>query len=156
VARYDRVIPPGGKGTVTIEIDSSRISGWFEKKAIVWSNDQERLSIALYLKGEVKAHVSLEPGSYISLVGPVGETPPAYVEIRNNRKRPLKITGVDNDRPDRLRCRLEEIRAGFVYRLEVKDISGKEGDYTAHVTIKTDNKEKPTLTVIVRGEIAER
>ena len=156
MARFDRVIPPGGKGTITVEIDSNRINGRFEKKAIVWSNDKVRLSIALYLKGAVKAPISLEPGSYISLAGPTGKTPPGYVEIINNRERPIKITGVDNDRPDRLRCRLEEIRAGFVYRLDIKDISGKEGEYTAHVTIHTDNMNKPSLTVIVRGDITER
>jgi len=66
VARYDRAIPPGGKGKVTIEIDSSSVRGEFEKKAIVWSNDPDRMSVALYLKGKVKPHISLEPGGYIS------------------------------------------------------------------------------------------
>jgi len=156
VARYDRVIPPGGKGKVTMGIDSSRIRGKFEKKAIVWSNDPDRMSVALYLKGEVKPHISLEPGAYISLVGVKGETPPGHVEIINNHESPVKITGVDNDLPDRVRWRLEEITPGSLYRLEVEDISKKGGDYTAHLTIRTDNPEKPELTLIVRGEITEK
>ena len=156
MARYDRVIPPGGKGKVTIGIDSSRIRGKFEKKAIVWSNDPDRMSVALYLKGEVKPHISLEPGAYISLVGVKGETPPGHVEIINNHESPVKITGVDNDLPDRVRWRLEEITPGSLYRLEVEDISKKGGDYTAHLTIRTDNPEKPELTLIVRGEITEK
>lgn len=153
MARYDRAIPPGGTGNVTLKIDSSSVRGEFEKKAIVWSNDPDRMSVALYLKGEVKAHISLEPGGYISLTGVKGEAPPGHVEIINNHESPVKIIGVDNDLPDRVRWRIEEITPGFAYRLEVKDISTKGGDYTAHLTIRTDNSEKPELTLIVRGEI---
>ena len=153
MARYDRVIPPGGKGKVTIKIDSSSVRGEFKKKAIVWSNDPDRMSVALYLKGEVKAHISLEPGGYISIVGVKGEAPPGHVEIINHHESPVKITSVDNDLPDRVRWRIEEIKPGFVYRLEVEDISKDEGDYTAHLTIRTDNPKKPTLTLMVRGEI---
>ena len=156
MARYDRAIPPGGKGKVTLKIDSSSVRGEFEKKAIVWSNDPDRMSVALYLKGEVKTHISLEPGGYISLVGVKGNAPLEHVEIINNHESPVKITGVDNDLPDRVRCRIEKIKPGFVYRLEVKDISKKGGDYTAHLTIRTDNPEKPELTLIVRGEIREK
>ena len=89
MARYDRVIPPGGKGKVTIEIDSSRIRGEFEKKAIVWSNDPDRMSVALYLKGKVMAHISLEPGGYISIVGVKGEAPLGHVEIINHHESPV-------------------------------------------------------------------
>jgi len=156
VARYDRAIPPGGTGNVTLKIDSSSVRGEFEKKAIVWSNDPDRMSVALYLKGKVNAHISLEPGGYISLTGVKGETPPGHVEIINNHESPVKITNVDNDLPDRVRWRIEEISPGFVYRLEVEDISKKGGDYTAHLTIRTDNPQKPALTLIVRGEIREK
>ena len=40
--------------------------------------------------------------------------------------------------------------------LEVEDISEKAGDYTAHLTIRTDNPKKPRLTLTVRGEIKEK
>jgi len=156
VARYDRVIPPGGKGKVIIEIDSSSVRGEFEKKAIVWSNDPDRMSVALYLKGKVKPHISLEPGGYISIVGVKGEAPLGHVEIINHHESPVKITGVDNDLPDRVSWRIKEIKPGFVYMLEVEDISKNGGDYTAHLTIRTDNPEKPELTLIVRGEIREK
>ena len=153
MARYDRVIPPGGTGKVTLTIDTSRVRGEFEKKAIVWSNDPDRRSEALYLTGAVKAHISFEPGGYISLWGNKSEVLQGHVEIINNHEGPVKIIGVDNDLPRRLRWRLEKIKPGFVYRLEVEDISKEEGNYTAHLTIRTDNPKKPTLTLMVRGEI---
>jgi hypothetical protein len=114
------------------------------------------MSVALYLKGEIKAHISLEPGGYISLTGAKGAVSKGHVEIINNHENPVKITGVDNDLPDRVKWHIEKIRPGFVYRLKVEDISENGGDYTAHLIIKTDNPEKSELPLIVRGEIGER
>jgi hypothetical protein len=131
------------------------VRGEFEKKAIVWSNDLERRSIALYLTGEVKSHVSLEPGGYLSLWGVKGQVPREHLDIINNHKRPLKIMGIDNDLTDRVRWTLEEIRPGFVYRLTVEDISKGAGDYKGYLTISTDNSLKPKLKVIVTGQISE-
>lgn len=153
--RYDRVIPPGGTGTVTLSIDTSRVRGEFEEKAIVWSNDLERRSIAFYLTGEVKPHVALEPGGYLSLWGVKGQVPREHLDIINNHETPLKIIGIDNDLSDRVRWSLEEIRPGFVYRLAVEDISTGAGDYKGYLIISTDNRLKPKLEVIVTGQISE-
>jgi hypothetical protein len=70
--RYDRVIPPGGTGQITLGIDTGRVREEFRKKALVWSNDRVRKSVALYLMGEVKPHISLVPGGYLALQGVKG------------------------------------------------------------------------------------
>jgi hypothetical protein len=95
----------------------------------------ERISIALYLTGEVKPHISLEPGGYLSLGGVKGKVPREHLDIINNHKRPLKIVGIDNDLTDHVRLNLEEIKPGFVYRLEVEDVSKLAGDYKAWISI---------------------
>jgi hypothetical protein len=123
VARYDRVIPPGGTGKVTLSIDTSAVRGRFEKKAVVWSNDLPRRSVALYLIGVVKEHISLEPGGYLSLWGVKGQVPKESLEIINNREKPLKITGIDDDLPGHIRWEIKAVKPGYVYRLEVEDIS---------------------------------
>jgi hypothetical protein len=153
VARYDRVIPPGGTGKITLSIDTSAVRGEFEKKAVVWSNDLPRRSVALYLRGEVKAHISLEPGGYLSLWGVKGDVPKESLEIINNQEKPLKITGINDDLPDHIRWEIKTIKPGYVYRLEVEDISKSAGDYTGHLIIKTDNPIKPALVVIINGLI---
>ena len=122
---------------------------------MVWSNDLERRSIALYLKGEVKPHISLEPGGYLSLYGVKVKVPREQLDIINNHKKPLKIVGIDNDFTDHVRWNLEEIKPGFVYRLEVEDVSKGAGDYKGYLIIKTDNPLKPKLKVIVTGQISE-
>jgi hypothetical protein len=155
VARYDGVIPPGGTGEITLQIDTSRIRGEFQKKAIVWSNDPEIRSIALYLKGEVKPHISIEPGGYVSFWGVKGQIASAHLDIANNNKIPLKIVGIDNDLPERIKFHLREIRAGYVFRIEIEDISETAGDYTGHLIIRTNNRQQPELIIIINGQISE-
>ena len=153
MARYDRVIPPGGRGKITLSIDTERIRGGFEKKAVVWSNDMSKRSIVLYLRGEVKPHISLEPGGYLSLWGIMGQVPAEHLEIINNHERPLNITGIESDLPNHIRWHLKELEAGYIYKLEVEDISKSAGDYTGHLFVGTDNPQKPQLVIIINGRI---
>jgi hypothetical protein len=156
VARYDRVIPPGGKGNITVTIDSGKVRGDFQKKAIIWSNDLQRMSMALYLEGEVIPHISLEPGGYLSLLGAKGKVPGEHLDMINNHKNPMKIIGVDSDLRDHIVWHLEEIKPGYIYRLEVGDISEKDGDYTGHLYVRTDNPLKPELVIIINGHVSEK
>jgi hypothetical protein len=153
VTRYDRVIPPGGSGTVTVTIDSGRIIGEYQKRAVVWSNDPERRSVALYLDGRVKPFVSLEPGGYIGLWGARGQVPAEAIEIKNNLTTPIKITGIENELPGRFRWHLEEVKPGYLYRLKVEDISEIAGEYTGHLMVRTDHPKKPEFVIIVNGYI---
>ena len=155
MTRYDRVIPPGGTGQITLGIDTSKEIDAFEKKAVVWSNDPQRKSVALYLKGEVKTHISLIPGGYLSLQGVWGRVPAEKLDIINNHKKPFKIKTVIHDLPDHIHWRLNEIKPGYSYTLEVEDISKKAGEYAGHLILKTDQPQKPELLIIVRGYIEE-
>jgi hypothetical protein len=156
VARYDRVIPPGGTGNITVEIDSGRVRGDFRKKAIIWSNDLQRMSVALYLEGEVIPHISLDPGGYLSLDGTKGKVPGEHLDMINNHKNPMKIIGVDSDLRDHITWQLEEIKPGYVYRLEVEDISERAGSYMGRLHVRTDNPLKPELVIIINGHVSEK
>jgi hypothetical protein len=155
VTRYDRVIPPGGTGQITLGIDTTKESEEFEKKAVVWSNDPQRKRVALYLMGEVKPHISLVPGGYLSLQGVRGQVPGEKLEIINNHKQPLKIIAVIHDLPDQIQWRLKENIPGFSYTLEVEAISTKAGDFSGHLIVQTDLTQKPELVIIVNGFIEE-
>jgi len=81
------------------------------------------------------------------------EVPREHLDIINNHKRPLKITGIDNELPDHIRWDLKEIKPGYRYRLEVEEISKTTGGYIGHLTIQTDSPEKPELVIIINGQI---
>jgi hypothetical protein len=154
VARYDRVIPPGGTGKITLTIDTNLVRGMFRKKTVVWSNDLDRRSIALYLTGEVKPHISLEPDDFLSLMGAKGKVPQRHIDIINNTKGPVKITKIDNFLTDHIILRLKEVKPGYIYRIEVEDISPVAGDYFGHLVIKTDSPDMPELIIMIKGQIS--
>ncbi len=156
MARYDRVIPPGGKGNITIAIDTGKVRGDFQKKAIIWSNDLQRMSVALFLEGKVIPHISIDPGGYLSLQGVKGRMPGEHLDLINNHKNPMKIIGIDSDLNDNIEWHIEEIKPGYIYRLEVEDISQKVGDYTGHLYVRTDNPLKPELVIIINGHVSEK
>lgn len=136
-------------------IDTTTVRGEFEKKAIVWSNDVERRSVALYLMGKVTPYISFDPGGYLSLRGVKGQVTSEHLHIINNHENPMKIIGIDNDLPEHIIWNLEEIKPGYIYRLEVEDISIQAGTYTGHLFVRTDNPKKPELVIIVNGEVID-
>ena len=158
MARFDRVIPPGGTGTVILTVDTERIRGEFEKKATIWSNDPANKSVVVELIGEVRPYISLEPGGYVSLWGVQGKVPTARVDIINNSEQPLEIKSIVPDEilKGRIEWHLEKIKPGFNYRLEIDAAPDNNGEYTGHLVIQTTLPEKPELSVIVNGHITPK
>jgi hypothetical protein len=154
--RFDRVIPPGGKGTVTITVDNSRIRGEFKKKAVLWSNDPRQSRSVVYLEGEVNPRISLEPGGYVSLAGVLGGVPPEQLDIINRQKEPVRILDITTDLGGRIRWEVDVMEPGYAYRLRVEDASSKPGEYFGHLYIRTDAPKKPELVVILNGRIREK
>ncbi len=155
VTRYDRVIPPGGTGIVTLTVDTGRVIGKFHKRAVVWSNDSDRRSIALYLNGVVRPFISLEPGGYVGLWGVKSQVPAEAIEIINNHTSPINIIEIENELPDNVGWHLEEVKPGYAYRLKIEDISTETGEYTGHLIVRTDHPKKPEFVIIVNGYITE-
>ena len=136
-------------------IDTSRVIGEFQKRTVVWSNDADRRSVALYLNGVVKPFISLEPGGYVGLWGVKGQVAAESIEITNNHVSPIKITAIENELVENVQWRLEEVKAGFSYRLVVEDISENAGEYTGHLFVRTDFPPKPEFVIIVNGHITD-
>jgi hypothetical protein len=153
VVRYDRIIPPGGKGSITLEVNSRTVRGKFEKKAMIWSDDASQMSIAVYVRGEVQPNVELTPGGYLSLWGTIGKTIKAHVDITNNHKEPMRITRVWHDMASHVKWKLTPIHPGYAYRLTVTDQSRSPAEYIGHLWLETDLPQEPELTIIVSGTV---
>jgi hypothetical protein len=107
--------------------------------------------------GEVRPYISLDPGGHVSLWGPEGEVPAAYLDIVNNSGKPLEIESVhpDRDLKDRIRWRLEMVKPGLAYRLVIEDLPDESGGYTGHLIVRTSHSEKPELSVIINRPLTE-
>lgn len=155
MTRYPRVIPPGGRGEIEVEIDTKQVRGEFHKKVAVWSSDPERPSLVLDLAGEVKPYVILEPGGYLSLWGKVGSVSKAQIEIINNHPDPFRVDSLEHDLGERIGWSLEEVSPGRLYRLHVEDRSEIPGDYTGRMLVRIGQPTKREVNIIVKGHITE-
>ena len=155
MARFDRVIPPGGTGNITLTIDTNIVMGKFRKRTVVWSDDPDRRSMALYLLGEVKPYISVEPEDSLSFIGVKGKVPPQHINMLNNTKDPIKITKIENPLMDHIRYKLNEVKPGYVYSLEIEDISQVNGDYVGHLSVHTDHSQMSELIIMIRGQISD-
>jgi hypothetical protein len=137
-------------------VDSRAVRGYFQKKTIVWSNDAERMSVALFLDGEVKPYIAVEPGTYVGLWGVTGQTLKEHLDIMGHEGGAFHITDVVNELQDRIVWRIEDIEPGRHYRLEVEAKTEMPGNLRGHLILKTDHPRKPEITIILNGEIKEQ
>jgi len=123
VVRYDRAIPPGGVGQVTLQVNTGGFQGRVTKSAQVTTNDPKQRSSKIYLSIDVRAHIIVEPGPKIMLQGIVGDDIQSVVHIRSAEQQPFKITRIETN-----------LRSVIDYELSPKDDSDS---YTLKVISKT-------------------
>jgi len=61
VARFDRTIPPGGEGKITLRVDTTGYQGEIRQSAKVYTNDPSKNFEVLRIKAFVKAVIHLSP-----------------------------------------------------------------------------------------------
>jgi hypothetical protein len=112
-------IPPGGLGKIAIEMDVKERTGLLERSVRVVT---DRGASTLKLVAEVPKIVTLEPGGLTFSRTNVVEK---SVILSNVLGSPIKITAVTYDCEERVECRLEELVAGKLFRLNIKPPSLK-------------------------------
>ncbi len=150
MARFDRTIPPGAEGTITVEVKTARLWGNIKKSARVFSNDPERAQITIGMKGTIWAPIDLTP-RYANLKGVIGEAVEAVVHLRGRKKEALVMKVAAVSIPDKVAVELKELENGHSYELKVKNKAQEGGKYTGQVKLTTNYPEMPELIVRVRG-----
>ncbi len=153
VADYDRTIPPGGQGRITLSIKPYSVLREFIKQAKVKFNDPDTPEMDLTLKGYVQPIIEIQPSHIVRLRGRVDENVQGQVRFISHLAAPWQITGVDNSIPRRLAVNLKTEQPGKVYVLEVRNISRESGHYGGKIELRTTSAERPRLIVRVFANI---
>ncbi len=153
MARFDRVIPPGGSGKIALSLDSSKVHGAFTKSATVQSNDLGHASLRLTIKGVVRQYVETEP-QRLFLRGYYQDQPRAGVHITSNLAGPLVINGVSApDLEQKLTWELKTLQEGKEYQLEVVNKAGV-GRYMGKLLLLTNSAKRPQVEVPIYADIS--
>jgi hypothetical protein len=153
VVRYDRTIPPGGVGQVTLQVNTSGFQGRVTKTAQLTTNDPVQRSPKIYLSINVRSHIIVEPGPKIMLRGIVGEDIRRVVHIRPADDQALEITKVQSNLESIIDYKLNRKDDSNQYNLEVVSKVSEQKTASGFLTLHTNHPKKKILKLSVHLRI---
>ena len=151
MARFDRTIPPGGEGRITLRINTRRYQGAISKSARVYTNDPlknfEILTINAFVKGPI--YIS---NRYVYLTGMYDKKISRTIVIKANEKKPLKLEKSSFDLSKTVAYRIKEVEPGRVFRIHFTSIPGSVRIYRGALKLKTNYPEKPEIIILIRAK----
>ena len=153
MAHFDRAIPPGGEGMITLRLNTRGYEGKMRKGARVYTNEPGGGTETLTLEVFVKTLILVSPRS-VFIQGKATETLTRSVHIKGDPDKPLKIEAVDFNLNHRLKYSIEELSPGEHYRIDFTSIPNTADQYRGRLLLKTNYPEKPQLSILVRGRFS--
>jgi Protein of unknown function (DUF1573) len=153
VASYDKTIPPGKEGAITLTIKPFSVIHQFKKEAKVTLNDPERHVVQLVMMGVALPFIEIQPSHIVRLKGKPGEDIMSQVHFISHMPTPWKITEYRTSIPDKIDVTLKPEIPDKEYVLEVHNKSLEAGTYAGIVELFTTSKERPRLIVRVFGDL---
>lgn len=145
---YDKTIAPGATGKIPITLNSKRLNGQFTKTIRVTSNDPNRETVTLRVKGNAKPYVQINPRFVNFPTIKAHEEKSAKVKLTNNSPQPLKLTLPRQKFGQSFTAELIEKIPGEEYELLVHAKPPyREGPNRANIQIKTNIAEQPLLSI---------
>ncbi|MGC8917002.1 MAG: DUF1573 domain-containing protein [Thermoanaerobaculum sp.] len=161
VAEFDRTIPPGGKGKVVAEVDTTDFTGPISKAVLVYTNDPALPSVTLVVKADVQAFIDVVPRSFVRFNVLQGEPAEEKVVLVPAQPVDFKVLGVDTGAaPVTASFRKlegsEVIQGRNLPQWEVTfkvPANAPEGPINQKVTVKTSAEKSPNVTVTLTGVV---
>lgn len=98
VAKFDSVITPGGRGTITLVLDGRKVWDEWEKTADVHSNDPDHQNLTITIAGKQVPYVGVSPKNEVYLLGRYGDHVERSLTLKSNQPGfDLKIKGIESN-----------------------------------------------------------
>jgi len=124
------------------------------------SNDPNNPNTTITLSCLVKEYIAIKPGNRINLVGYEGDELSQKLTITATPGQEFDITDIKTDLTDKIQHKLETIKKGAEYSLDVANISKDEGIIRGQLELKTTSQKKPSIVIPVfvkiQGEVEVR
>lgn len=146
-SRFPSVVAPGAEGRITIEWDTTRISGELSAEAVVTTNDPTRPDIRLSLRGAAIAPLAIEPAPILFFSVYRDETASQRVSLVNNQSHAVAVNGL---RPEgeHFQAAVETVEAGKRHDIVVTIPPGlPAGRYRESLVVITDDPERRQIAI---------
>ena len=150
MASFDRAIPPGGEGKVTLKVKTKGYQGTIRKSARVKSNDPKNSNLILVVKATVEVPVFVSR-RYVHIQGQGDKAVHRDVLIRAELNKPLSLTPVEFTLDKKVTYVLETIKKDKEYRIRFTSVPGVKENYRGLLKLKTNYSEQPEITISIYG-----
>jgi len=155
VASFDKAIPPGGEGKITLRVRTKGYQGAIHKTAEVFTNDPRIKVVTLGVKAFVKVPIYLSsPSAY--LYGRPGQSVTYAVEVTAQLDRPLTLKPMEFNLDGKVTYTLEEIEKGRSFKVRFTNIPGPAETYRGFLKLKTNYPERPAIKIRIWGRFREK
>jgi hypothetical protein len=153
VASFDKTIPTGGQGEITLTIKPFSVLNQFKKVTKIRLNDPERPLIHLTMAGMAQPCIEIQPSHIMRLRGNPGAGIRGQVRFISHLPTAWKITDYRTTIPTQIEVTLKPETPDKIYVLEVSNKSQQVGTYAGLIELFTTSKQRPRLIVRVFGDI---
>ena len=146
MAHYDRVIPPGGEGRITLKINTRGYRGNILKRARIYTNEPGNRYQAVSIKVFVKVPIYVT-SQHVYLRGPADRRITATVTVKGDGTKDLRLEETEFTLSEKVTHTIEEVEPGKLYRIHFTRLPGEVGVLRGVLKLKTTYPEKPELTI---------
>ena len=154
MAHFDRTIPPGGEGKITLRVNTRGYEGEIRKSAKVYTNDPRKNVEVLRIRAFVKAVIYLSP-RYVYLRGMAGRKITKTVIVKAQEDRPLKLEPSHFSLSKRVTYRIEVVEVGREFRIHFTSLPGPAGIYRGFLKLKTNYPERPEIIIRIKARFGK-
>jgi hypothetical protein len=148
VAHFDRAIPPGGEGKITLTIDLKDFEGPVWKTATIFSNDPQFPMISLNIQGTVRPQIEIRPAPFVQFRG-INESQQAKEVDFITTSQPFHILRIENTLGEKITYQLETLVKERHYRLKIINRQKIER-YSGILRCFTDHPKRPEIQIMIR------
>lgn len=153
VANYDRGIPPGGEGKITLALKPYSVLRKFEKKTRIKLSDSARADVTLVVKGMAQPSLEILPNHIVRFRGVLKEDLKEQVRFISHLPTHWEITKYETNLADKIDVALKAEQPGKIYVLEVKNKFKASGHYTGKIELFTNARNRPKIVVRVIADL---
>ncbi len=155
MASFDKSIPPGGEGKITLRVRTKGYQGAKQWGATVYTNDPKWKTVILTVKAFVKVPIYLSsPSAY--LYGRPGQSVIYAVEVRAQLDRSLTLKPMEFNLDGKVTYTLEEVEKGRRFEILFRNIPGPAETYRGFLELKTNYPENPASKIRIWGRFREK
>jgi hypothetical protein len=154
--KLQATIAPGEEAQLKFSLDTTGVSGPFDGRIVLMTDDPKAPEIEMRFTGEVVASIEVTPRPVLVLVASKGHSAEAELELVNHESESVDIVDIDYPK-DRLDIQTETLEKGRRYRLRFTLRSGAvSGRQEGFAVVHTTSRQTPEARIATFTYVRDR